>query len=86
MIKLVESVDWLCQIIMELHRLAYWSVILSLLNQILLICVPQLWITVLVMPVVMDRKGFYALLLTDLAELLYQNSVTFYQKDYDYLP
>ena len=31
------------------------------------------------MPVVMDQKGFYALLLTDLAELLYQ-------KDYDYLP
>ena len=67
MIILVESVDWLCQIIMELHRLAYW-------------------ITALMMPVVMDQKGFYALLLTDLAELLYQNSLTFYQKDYDYLP
>lgn len=38
------------------------------------------------MPVVMDQKGFYTLLLTDLAELLYQNSLTFYQKDYDYLP
>jgi hypothetical protein len=37
------------------------------------------------MPVAMDQS-FYALLLTDLAELLYQNSLTFYQKDYDYLP
>ena len=77
---------WYCQIIMELHRLAYWPVISSLLNQILLIWMSQLWINALTMPVVMDQKGFNALLLTDLAELLYQTSLTFYQKDCDYLP